>query len=347
MQTPREIVQRTLRFEHPERLPIHLWELPWLDLNHPEEAKRLRADYPADIMYAPAPYRSSPRRSGDPYAVGKSTDEWGCEFENLQAGIIGEVRRPILEDLEDAAAYEPPYEILPEDWEAGREQVNAFCAATDRFVMAGSVPRDWERYQFLRGSTEAFCDFADPDEDVLALLHKIHDYHRQEIAFWASTNVDGIMLMDDWGSQQTLLINPATWRAHFKPLYAEFCRIAHDHGKFVFLHSDGNIAMIYQDLIDIGINAVNSQLFVMDIEELGRRFRGQITFWGEIDRQFILIQQDEQIVRDAVRRVARSLYDPSGGIIIQFELTPGMHLPHADVVIDEWKKIHGEALASS
>ena len=26
----------------------------------------------------------------------------------------------------------------------------------------------------------------------------------------------------------------------------------------------------------------------MDIEEIGRRYQGQITFWGEIDRQYVM-----------------------------------------------------------
>ena len=58
-----------------------------------------------------------------------------------------------------------------------------------------------------------------------------------------------------------------------KPGYAEFCRLAHSAGKFVFCHSDGNISAIYPDLIEIGVDALNSQLFCMDLEELGRLYR--------------------------------------------------------------------------
>lgn len=344
MQTPREIVQRALTFQYPERLPQQLWYLPWIDLKQPEEAERLRSAFPSDIVFAPAPYEPSPRAKGDLHMPGVSYDEWGCRFDNLQEGIIGEVRDPILTDLEEARDYQPPYEILPSDWDAARRQVNEFCAGTDRFVLPGSVQRPWERYQFLRGTMEAFCDFADPEEaGILELLEKIHQYYLRELEFWVSTDVDGIFFIDDWGSQQSLLISPDSWRQHFRPLYAEYARLARDHGKFVFMHSDGEISAIYPDLIELGVNALNSQLFVMDIEELGRRHRGQITFWGEIDRQQILIQKDPEKVREAVRRVARNLYDPSGGIIIQCEITPGMITSHADIVIEEWNQFHKAA----
>lgn len=94
------------------------------------------------------------------------------------------------------------------------------------------------------------------------------------------------MFMDDWGSMHSLLVSPDMWRARFQPLYEDYIRIAHDAGKKVFMmHSDGNITAIYEDLVEMGVDALNSQLFCMDIEELGRRFKGRITFWGEIDRQ--------------------------------------------------------------
>ena len=114
-------------------------------------------------------------------------------------------------------------------------------------------------------------------------------------------------LMDDWGSNTSLLINPAQWRVVFKPIYAELCEIIRSAGKFVFFHSDGNIEAIYPDLIEIGVSALNSQLFCMDIERLGERYRGKITFWGEIDRQRILPYGTPEEVRAAVHRVRKAL----------------------------------------
>ena len=82
---------------------------------------------------------------------------------------------------------------------------------------------------------------------------------------------DAIMFKDDWGSETSLLISPRQWRQMFKPLYADYSRIIHEAGKFVFFHSDGYIADIYPDLIEVGVDAINSQLFCMDIEGLGAK----------------------------------------------------------------------------
>ena len=117
------------------------------------------------------------------------------------------------------------------------------------------------------------------------------------------------------------LISPCNGWRFFKPLYKDYCDIAKAHGKKVFMHSDGYIFDIYPDLIEIGVDA-DTESFCMDIAEIGPRFKGKITFWGEIDRQHILPSPNAQDGRDAVRKVAQHLYDPSGGVIAQFELVP-------------------------
>jgi hypothetical protein len=147
----------------------------------------------------------------------------------------------------------------------------------------------------------------------------LHAYYLEDIRGWCSSNVDGVMFMDDWGTQNTLLIRPQTWRELFKPLYQEYVNLIHAAGKFAFFHSDGHISAIYPDLIEIGVDAVNSQLFSMDIEALGRLYKGKITFWGEIDRQHILPFGSVDEVRAAVWRVRSALQDPAGGVIAQCE----------------------------
>jgi hypothetical protein len=71
--------------------------------------------------------------------------------------------------------------------------------------------------------------------------------------------------------------------------------------------------------VEIGIDAINSQLFVMNIEELGRLYGGKITFWGELDRQRVLPFGTPEQVRAAVLRVRRALDCGRGGVIAQME----------------------------
>ena len=68
-QTPREIVKRCLTFDNPERMPRHLWLLPWAETRFPEISKIIRERYPDDIIHSPIVYKQSPIAQGNRYAA--------------------------------------------------------------------------------------------------------------------------------------------------------------------------------------------------------------------------------------------------------------------------------------
>ena len=338
-QTSRELVTRCLRNADPERIPRDLWTLPWAETRYPRELEELRKRFPNDIGYAPDVHRPAPRATGDRYAVGTATDEWGCEFTGVQEGVVGEVKTPLIKNLSEWRSFRPPYEILPDNPSEAREKVNRDCGETDKFILSGCFARPWERLQFLRGTENAMVDIMAAAEDLHGLIGMMQDFFLREAEFWASTAVDALYFMDDWGAQSQLLIPPAIWRDVFKPLYRAYCDIAHAEDKYVFFHSDGFIQEIYPDLIEIGVSAVNSQLFCMDMGYLRDHAKGRITFWGEIDRQHVLPAADPEIGREAVQKVARYLYDPTGGIMAQFELGAGANPGTAFAVFEEWDRV--------
>lgn len=335
--TPRERTLRCLERDHPDRPPRHTWWLPIAEIEHGVAAIRAFKDkWPDDIGMPGVPVPAlQALRKGDPYAEGIYIDEWGCEFENIQAGIIGEVKTPLLDDWSKLDDLKLPEVCLTVDIGA----VNAACRASDKFLLSDAFPRPFERLQFLRGAEDVYMDLGEEAPELRELLARIHGLYCRELELWAKTGVDGLVFIDDWGSQDRLLISPNQWREWFKPLYRDYINIAHAAGKRCFMHSDGNISAIYDDLIEIGLDAVNSQLFCMDMEDIGRRYKGRIAFWGEIDRQRILPSGSEAETRAAVRRVADAVYDPAGGVFAQFEFGAACRLENAHAVHDEWSRI--------
>ena len=320
-----------------------MWVLPWGEIHHNEELNEIQRQYPDDIVFASVINDLSGVK-GDMYRTGEYTDEWGCVFQSVQAGIIGEVRNPILPDLSAWESFDPPYQVLPDNEQKAIDEVDRFCSESSRFVLSGCFPRPWERYQFIRGTENSLIDYMVAEKEFRGLLKKIHDFYLKEFELWGKTDVDALQFMDDWGTQRSLLIEPEIWREYFKPLYKDYCDLAHSAGKFIFMHSDGNIQSIFPDLIEIGVDAINSQLFVMDMDFLADVAKGKITFWGEIDRQHVLSSPDPVDVIDAVNKVAQHLYHPSGGIIAQFEFGPGIVPKNARMVFEQWVEVHNRHL---
>ncbi|MCC6145836.1 MAG: methyltransferase, partial [Candidatus Hydrogenedentes bacterium] len=128
--TPRELVHQTLNFAGPARAPRQLWTLPWAERHHGEALRAIQHDYPDDIVSAPSFLRETPFTRGDQYGIGEYQDEWGCVFENIQEGVIGEVKRPQVQDwASDAGKVHMPREWLSVDTDA----VNRWCGESDRF----------------------------------------------------------------------------------------------------------------------------------------------------------------------------------------------------------------------
>lgn len=337
MMTSRERVRRTLTFQNPDRAPRDLWWLPGVEMFQKAALDVLQARYPPDFVFPAFKYGEAERASGTPYVTGTYRDEWGCPRIVSTPGVAGQVKDPPLADWAALDRLRPPYEILDH---ADFSRVNASCAATDKFVKAGAVygttVRPFERMQFLRGTENLLMDLAWGTQEVFRLRDMVHEFFLRELELWAETDVDCIPFMDDWGGQYSLLISPDIWREVFKPLYADYCRIAHDAGKFVFFHSDGYILDIIPDLIELGVDALNSQLFCMVIEEIGKRFKGKITFWGEVDRQWTLPFGGEDDARAAVRRVRAALDDSRGGVIAQCEWGNDVPKENIEAVFEAW-----------
>ncbi len=329
--TSRELVLQTLNFQSPARAPRQLWTLPIAAQTYPDELAAILRDFPADFEGVSGHRRQSAATRGDPHQIGEYVDEWGCTFINIQPGVIGEVKTPLVRDWSaDAGKVHVPVEWLTID----RDAINRDCAKTDKFTQAGCCPRPFEQLQFIRTTEELYVDLMDRSAAFLEFLQRMHQFYTSLLAAWAQTDVDGLVFMDDWGSQRSLLISPAMWREVFKPMYRDYVQIAHAAGKKIFMHSDGYILDIYPDLVEIGVDAVNSQIFCMGIEAL-KPFAGRITFWGEIDRQHLLPDGTPAQIDQAVRQVHAALW-AKGGCFAQCEFGAAAKPQNVRQVFASW-----------
>lgn len=336
--TSRERVLRTLAGTNDDRAARQIWTLPWAVSRYGKELEEIRRDYPEDIAEVPPEYKlyKTPLKAeGDWYTPGWYFDEWGCRFFNAQAGLIGECKDPIVqgEDWTDLSKVHVPEELLSVDM----DKINEFCASTDKFVLASDLARPFERLQFIRGTEQLYVDLMLKPDGMMEFFEKMHDFYCRMLTTWAQTNVDGLFFMDDWGSQRSLLINPKLFKEIFKPMYRDYSDIAQKYGKKLFFHSDGYTLSIIPELIDVGVDALNAQIFCIGVEKLAQ-FRNQITFWGEIDRQHLLPHGSREDIYKAVKLVRDTLYN-RGGAIAQCEFGAAAKPENVRYIMEAWSSL--------
>lgn len=333
--TPRERVTAALTGRTPDRIPRTYSAVPGFESEHPGALAEIEREHPRDadhVNWQPPPDATR----GDPFAVGTYVDEWGCTFENVHPGIVGQVKTPRIATWADLDSYRPPMHLIGH----GMEAAARWCEQADIFTLTPRPIQPFERLQFLRGTVPLLKDLIQQPAELLRLRDMMHEFYLGWVDAWCATPVDGIFFADDWGTQTSMLVSPKLWRSFFKPLYAEYAARAHAAGKFVYMHSDGHILPIIEDLIEVGVNALNAQVTCMDMAELGQRFAGRITFWGQMDRQHMLcfgsVNEAKRAVHDFYDNLAA---EPGSGVVAQIHIEPSAKPENIRAVFAEFDRL--------
>jgi uroporphyrinogen decarboxylase len=144
----------------------------------------------------------------------------------------------------------------------------------------------YERAWTLRGMQNLLVDFLDNPEFVSELLNAIADYNIAQIQKALTFDIDAVYFGDDWGQQRGLQMGPRLWRKLIYPVLERMYAVVHAAGRYVFIHSCGDVDELFDDLIGIGVNCFNPfQPEVMDVFALMVRYRGHLTFHGGLSTQ--------------------------------------------------------------
>lgn len=162
----------------------------------------------------------------------------------------------------------------------------------------------YERAWTLRGMENLMMDFYDNPQFVRGLLRAIADYNIAQILRALQYDIDAVYFGDDWGQQRGLQMGYRLWREFIFPELKRMYGVVRDAGKFVFIHSCGDVDELFDDLVSIGLNCFNPfQPEVMDIEDLMQKYRGRLTFHGGLSTQRTLPYGTVEDVRRETRRL--------------------------------------------
>ncbi|MGD2078698.1 MAG: uroporphyrinogen decarboxylase family protein [Chloroflexota bacterium] len=256
-------------------------------------------------------------RAGDTY-----TDEWGVVWRSIPyetrfgIGHYTEIVGHPLADDEAITRYRPPDPNRPELYTETERVLQAY--QDEYWIVGVTVTTIFETAWALRGYEKTLMDLALNQDYIEQLFDIPFHYHLAAAKKLTELGVDMIWLGDDIGSQDRLLISPATWRRFLKPRMARLIGTLKDINPALKIayHSDGDISPLIPELIEVGVDVLNPiQPRSMDPAAVKKTFGDNLCFWGTIDEQHTLpFGSPADVQREVLERL--KTIGRGGGLII-------------------------------
>jgi hypothetical protein len=128
--------------------------------------------------------------------------------------------------------------------------------------------------------------------------------------------LDGFVIWGDVAYKPGLFFSPEYWRDYFKPWVKVMVDQAHAHNLPVIYHGCGNVQAIFEDYIEIGVDAYNPLEVKagMDAVELRREYGHRIGFCGNSDIRVWERGDKDEMRREVLHRLNAA---KGGGFIFQ------------------------------
>jgi uroporphyrinogen decarboxylase len=238
-------------------------------------------------------------------------DVFGVVWDRTVDHDIGIVEKPVLPRA-SLDGYEMPD---PLDERFFADIPGRLAACGDRFRVYQIGFSLYERAWTMRGMENLMMDLIDHPGFVRELLRQIADYNIAQTERALEFDIDGVYFGDDWGQQRGLQMGPAAWREFIAPELKRMYAVVRDAGKYVFIHSCGDVDELFDELIDLGVCCFNPfQPEVMDVYALMDQYRGRLAFHGGLSTQRTLPYGSEAAVRGETAHLLSK--GSSGGYIL-------------------------------
>jgi len=198
------------------------------------------------------------------------------------------IKKRLILDVDDTARisrtfYFPPFGTYP-TWEGAAEEYRQ-VASTGRYICLnfyGPFEATWRHHGYERSCT----DLLENPDWMAEMLNVYTDLVCATIRRGLEEKIkpDAVYLVEDLGTTHGPVMSPQVFRRFMKPCYEKIFSLAANFGMNRFMHSDGRIHDLLDDLIDSGVEVLNpiDTGSGMDLVDLKRRYGRRLTLFGGI-----------------------------------------------------------------
>jgi len=353
MTTALERVLTACAFQRPDRIPRfdNFWKFPhsWRKrLGDPANLSDITIWYPDET---PFPSGTKLLKQENDYIYEK--DGWGRTIRRRSNAYFEETLEVALTDDVDIDKVEFESAEMDSRYLTGKmdpsvtypdENTAREVLASDKqkHCVFGKTGGPYLRSTFLRGETQFLMDIAADECRAQAIADKVADHLMavglEQLRRWDLYET-GIWIFDDMAYNNGPMFSPEQFEKVFLPAYRRMIESYKSAGaRYVFLHSDGDIRLLLDMLVDAGIDGINplERRAHMDIVNIREQYPRLILVGGMCNTHTLVCGTREQIESEAEEIIDLGR---NGGVVI------GTHSVSPEIPLENFMIYHNTCAA--
>lgn len=245
---------------------------------------------------------------------GSGRDEFGVMYDYNEAarGPVHRIADRVVTDIPNWKKQLHFPEVDRRDWEAAAARDTAGWDRENRFTIVQLYNGMFERAHMTMGFEEVVCALLMEPEAMEEYFTAFADYRISLIRHIARYyRPDAVHIFDDYGTQTSMMMSPTTWREMIRPHLKRTIEAVHDSGMYYILHSDGYVAPLFDDFVELGVDAVQPLQICNKPGELKKKYGDRLCFCGGFDNVGVLDREDvtPEEIRAEVQRMVSEMAD--------------------------------------
>jgi len=186
------------------------------------------------------------------------------------------------------------------------------------FVISGVIHQPFKSAWLLRGMDNVLMDYLINPDLINEMYERIYFFDTAYCTGLVNAGVDIIKIIGDLGMQNSLIMSPSVWRKFDKErLRKLISKLKGINPELkMYMHTDGDVREIIEDLIEIGIDILNPiQPECMDPVEIKRKYGDKLVLYGAVSIQKTLPLGSLEDVKEEVRYLIKNC-NINGGFVL-------------------------------
>ncbi len=232
--------------------------------------------------------------------------------EYIIAGKSKHIIKPPLEDIEDADRYR-----VPDIRNVSGRLISEFVSTTDLFVFAQiGGPVSMLNEMFGMEDYLVYCMTNTKEMGIIG--EKVMEYEVAKAKLFLDHDAHAILLADDMAYNTGTFLPPHIMEEIVYPLHKQAVKEIKKYKNVpVFLHTDGDIRKVMDNIVDCGFDGIQSiqPSAGMDIAWVKKNYGDNLCLMGNIDLDYIMSYAPIAEVEETVKRTI-DIAAPGGGYIL-------------------------------